>query len=672
MKLALDSGKKQTLTYRSPIAGDERWYKSEISFQEMGPHKRFVVSVVDFTVQKALQDELQEQQALLNQVIDSIPDFIFYKDLAGVYLGCNHEYERLLGKPRREIVGKTPLDFHSAADAELYLKSDQEIIRSGQPQIIKAQLAYPDGAVRLVDNKKAPLLNHKGEIIGILGIGRDMTEHHQYESALKASEEKYRLITENTTDVIWVLNVDKLGFTYFSPSVRQLLGYTAEEAVLLKLEEMLIPDSLTTVRNRISHSLPAFISQGASEGFYDEIQQTCKDGRTIWVEYSANFRYNAHHEIEAVGVSRNIEKRKQQEDRIRYISYHDQLTGLYNRYFYEEMISKPLTADRLPLTLAVADVNGLKLANDAFGHECGDQLLAAFASILSSLARTDDIIARIGGDEFAMILPRTGSAQILEIASRLAQACQNAKIGYMGLSVSIGFTTLEDAHASSLDEAFRTAEDSMYQQKIVAGGRFRNEMVKSIIGNIFQQNPDKQIHSQNVARLCSQIGRDLGLKDAEIAELELAGALHDIGEISICAGRARSAAATVSQPDAASQSPAVSQSSAVSQSDQILKKHALIGYYILHSASDYFNIAETVLAHHERIDGMGYPKGLKGDEIPLFARIIKLASDYEIMVRRDGLSQQEASRQLETLSGKAYDAGLVRLFLQGLPQQTKP
>src|SRR5665647_2949352 len=192
-------------------------------------------------------------------------------------------------------------------------------------------------------------------------------------------------------------------------------GFTAEEAMNESLEENLTPEALVIARNELERNIKEFIGNPKEPKQYiTEGQQPCKNGDFIWVEISRRYGYNSDGDIESVGVIRNIGKRKKAERQVLYISYHDQLTGLYNRRFYEEELNRLDTKRNLPLTIVMGDVNGLKLINDSLGHAMGDELLKKTAEVIKKGCRADDIIARLGGDEFVVVLPKTGALKAEE------------------------------------------------------------------------------------------------------------------------------------------------------------------------------------------------------------------------------------------------------------------
>lgn len=344
-----------------------------------------------------------------------------------------------------------------------------------------------------------------------------------------------------------------------------------------------------------------------------------------------------------------ISAQKQTNKLIEALSYRDQLTGLYNRRFYEEELQRLDTSRNLPISLVLLDVNGLKLTNDAFGHQSGDELLKRVAKIVFECCRTDDIISRIGGDEFIILLPRTPTEDAEIIVERIYSRIEYETMDAIKLSVSIGHAT-KSTMDQSVSDIFTLAEDNMYRKKLHESQSMRHQTVKAIVKTLNEKSVREKVHSDEVSRISKQIGLAMGLSSEKIKELEIASLLHDIGKISI--------------PDSI-----LNKNGSLTESEYIeVKRHSECGYQILKSVDSYSSLAEIVLHHHERWDGEGYPYGLKGDEIPLLSRIITVADAYEAMISdrpfRNGRSHESAIAEIKACAGSQFDPMIVAAFLK--------
>ena len=483
----------------------------------------------------------------------------------------------------------------------------------------------------------------------VLATQHDITKRKLAEEALQTSEEKYRLLTEFTSDVIWVFNLTTGQFVFISPSITALRGFTVEEAMAERFDESLTPDSYVNVMDLISQHINEFLEDTQTQVHYIvEVQQPCKKGEIIWIEVSACFRCNAQSQVEIVGVSRNIEERKKAQEEVLYLLYHDYLTGLYNRRFYEEEMKRIDISENLPITLIMADVNGLKLTNDAFGHMVGDRLLQTVASALRQECRADDMLSRIGGDEFVILLPQTDMGEAEKIVARIGTAIEKIKEDSDIVSVSFGLATKREPSAEIAD-IYTQAEDQMYRRKLSESSSMKSEMMKLITKSLYEKDAAEKLHCERVSVLCRKIGKAMGLNVGDVDELGLAGLLHDIGKIGI-------------------NKPLLHKDGVPDELEWTeIRRHPEIGYQILRSVSEFSHIAEYILAHHERVDGKGYPRGLKADAIPLQAKILAVAGCYDAMISgrsyKKAMNGTLAVEELKANVGTQFDKNVVDAFI---------
>lgn len=170
-------------------------------------------------------------------------------------------------------------------------------------------------------------------------------------------------------------------------------------------------------------------------------------------------------EDQVVMVARNITERKHAEERLKYLSFHDIMTGLYNRFFFEEEIRRFDVKRQMPLSVIIGDIDGLKLVNDTLGHLEGDALIVRSAEIMKASCRTEDLVCRLGGDEFAILLPRTGEGAANKICERISMACKKTEEEPLTVSISLGVATKKDTD-QSMEGLLREAENMMYCSKL--------------------------------------------------------------------------------------------------------------------------------------------------------------------------------------------------------------
>jgi diguanylate cyclase (GGDEF) domain len=297
----------------------------------------------------------------------------------------------------------------------------------------------------------------------------------------------------------------------------------------------------------------------------------------------------------------------------------------------------------------MADVNGLKFTNDVFGHIAGDKLIKAFAEVLKKNCRKEDIVARIGGDEFYILLSQTSSIQLEKIINKIQKSISTHPLDKGILSVSFGCATKYNSN-ELLEEVCKKADDSMYSQKLLDRDVFEINLMKHLNSILYDKNLVEQLHGKEVSYLCKRLGIALDLSQNEVDQLELAGLLHDIGKVGIDYQ-------ILSKPDNLNE-----------YERNEVKRHCEIGYKTLNYLNKYKNIAECVLYHHERIDGKGYPKGLKGTKIPLFSRIIHIVDAYQSMTSnssyRHTLNIEDAVKELKINAGTQFDSYITRVFVE--------
>ena len=336
------------------------------------------------------------------------------------------------------------------------------------------------------------------------------------------------------------------------------------------------------------------------------------------------------------------------DEKIRHISFYDGLTGLYNRFYLEKEMERLDTARQLPIGIIMADLNGLKLVNDSFGHETGDEMLKQTAAILRDSCRGEDIIARWGGDEFVIFLPQTTAADAKAICQRIDGKCKVTYVQEIPLSLALGFA-IKVSTNQNLTEVLKEADEIMYKHKLAESQRVKSAVLKRLLKNLEAKSFETAAHYSVMQHVAQRIGKKMGLSQLEFTRLEMLILLQDIGEVNI------------SEEILRKKGPLTA------EEWEIIRKHPATGYWIVRATEEFAHVAEDILSHHERWDGSGYPQGLKGKEIPLLARITAIVDAYEVMSSgrpyKKAMSWEEIVAELKRCAGFQFDPELVEIFL---------
>jgi len=459
--------------------------------------------------------------------------------------------------------------------------------------------------------------------------------------------EKFRATLLSVGD--GVISTDKQGrINVINGVAAELTGWTQQEAYNKPLEKVL---NIINEYTRETYESPAkkALQLGKTVEMENHTILISKDGKEIPIEDSASPIKDKDGNIKgAVIVFRDFTEKRKKQKEIEFLSFHDHLTGLYNRRYMEDSIKRLDTKRNIPFSIIVTDVNGLKLTNDAYGHETGDKLLIKVAEILKKSCRKDDIICRAGGDEIAVLLPRTNSYRAEEIKNKIQEETNNNVVESAIISLAVGCATKNEEDKNIL-EVYKEADNQMYKQKIKNGKMMRSKTIENVLLNINNKYDNEQIHSQRVSQYCEKIAIAMNLNKREIEDAKIAGTLHDIGKIVV--------------------SPNVLNKIGKLTKDEWeeIKRHVTTSYQILKNVDEYSYLAKAVLYHHEKLDGTGYPEGLKEEDIPLLSKIISVADAYEAMTATRPYqkikSKEEAVEELKKYSGTQFDKNIVDIFI---------
>ncbi|MGM0500092.1 MAG: HD domain-containing phosphohydrolase, partial [Bacillota bacterium] len=335
--------------------------------------------------------------------------------------------------------------------------------------------------------------------------------------------------------------------------------------------------------------------------------------------------------------------------KIRELTYKDRLTGLYNRRFFEEELDRIDTKRQLPISIIVADINGLKIINDSLGHKKGDQLLKKAADILDESTREEDVLSRQGGDEFAILLPKTDKETAEKIIARIKKKTKQTNAKEMTVTIALGQAVKSDPD-QKIGDVLKAADNDMYQNKLSESRSTKNRIVQSLLNTLEVKSNETKEHAVRMTKLALKFGENLSLSNSELNRLSLLSTLHDIGKITI-------AAEILKKPGSLND-----------EEWQRIKEHPERGYKIANSSEEFALVAEDIFAHHERWDGKGYPRKLKARDIPYLARIISIIDTFDVMTNdrpyTKAVSKKEALKEIEKCAGSQFDPELAAKFIQ--------
>ena len=469
------------------------------------------------------------------------------------------------------------------------------------------------------------------------------------EKNLRESEMRLQKTQEIANIGSWELNLISNTLTC-SPEVNRIIGTGSEQFTISydTFMDMIHPEDRATVDRTYRESFKS--DQNSFEVEHRVVRLDNGEIRYVYQRYE-HIRSNSGRAIRTVGMIQDITERKLYEKRLQYISLHDQLTGLYNRTYFEEEMQRLSKSREYPISILSADLDGLKLINDTLGHIKGDEMLIRCTEALVGSLRTSDILARIGGDEFAAILPKTDSAEGEAIHARIKADIEayNQGSADLPLSISIGLATANSAEEGALLGALKTADYFMYKEKLYRRGSSRDQIVSALMVALAERDFIAEGHADRVKILCNEMGLKAGLSATQLADLTLLAQVHDLGKVGI--------------PDHILFKPGP----LTDEEWEIMKMHPEKGYRIASASSDLAVVADLILKHHEHWNGQGYPQGLEKEDIPIECRILSIVDAYDAMINKRPYNKvktkAEALTELQRCAGSQFDPKLIEIFM---------
>ncbi len=549
-----------------------------------------------------------------------------------------------------DYVGKSIHALFPEKEAEIYYARLKQAVLTDEPQEYEDCVVLNAGT-KWFSSIFTRVTNSLGQIVGVQIASLDITARKKAEIAATESYTRFlSLFDEMSSGVALyeVINNGEHGSDYIIKDFNKA-ALIAEG----KTKEEVLGRSLYDLRPNIDEF-----------GLIPVFQSVWLTGKPAYYpthfyvdERFSNWYENRVYKLptgEIVALFDDVTERKRAEEGVQYLADHDHLTFTYNRRYFEKEYCVRNTEAFFPLAILTGDLNGLKLINDSFGHTSGDYAIQQFASEIQKLIPNDAILARIGGDEFAVILFRSSEVEAKRLARELQSVIrltikdQNGDDADAELTATFGYS-IQSLPGQELDELLKEAETFMYRRKSLENTSKRSHVIDAIMSTLFEKSEREQKHSLRVSAIASAIATAMGLDDAVIAKVRVAGALHDIGKIGIDVS-------ILNKKEYLND-----------QEWQEIKQHPLRSARILASVDEYLDIVPIVKSHHERIDGCGYPAGLSEKQIPIEAKIIAVADSFDAMTvsrpYRDPISKELAAQELKRCANSQFDAGVVDVFI---------
>ncbi|MBF0281510.1 MAG: diguanylate cyclase [Zetaproteobacteria bacterium] len=429
-----------------------------------------------FLTLEKTKTSLAESEENFKQLANNTSASIFIlKDTT--LISINVAGQSLTGYASTELLNKNIFNLVHLADHQLIVNKMNELHQNSTAKINEEiRLIHKNGNIIWVEitaNKST----YQQEPV-IIGTVYDITRRKIAETNLRNSQNLHQTLTETMKDVVWIVDLESEQYTYISPSVISLSGFTTEEIITQPLIMTMTTESYKSLLQEIERNLKGFLNHefSSEKHFTYEIEQNCKNGQTVWVEIILHFQRNIEtNKVEVVGSTRDISERKKSDNYIRHLAMHDSLTGLPNRILFTSTVEKEISrSTRTGLTFALLfiDLDHFKPVNDQFGHAVGDMVLIETAGRMKHCLRQYDTVGRIGGDEFVVIIPNIDHASVaINVAKKILLELQSPfyiKSESINISASIGISIYPN-HGATFTELSKNADHAMYQAK--NGGR---------------------------------------------------------------------------------------------------------------------------------------------------------------------------------------------------------
>lgn len=567
---------------------------------------------------------------------------MWIKDLDYKFIFVNKSYADLQHRIPEEIIGLKNEDLYDKDISNKFNEYCDEVV---EKKAVNIKEVYTEAGYRQC--VIIPLLDNNGELValaGIISVTSDISRIKEKEYEIELQKVLTNKIIDILPGVIFYKDLNS-KYVYANKACRDFYSQRGIPDIIGKSELDICQNKeqgkkfMEDDKHIIENKTP----------IHNEIVYKDKDGEFTYREVIKIPLLDKYGNVKGVvGRSLDITERKKYQDKLEYLSYTDILTGAKNRTYFEEVEKRYSEEGKLPLGVIMGDANGLKLVNDTFGHRQGDKLLTDITEVLKNVSKNVGEVFRIGGDEFVILVPEASLKQCEELILEIEEKCNQYKNDLFNISISLGAAVKYDAK-KDIYEVIKEAEDKVYRNKLLQKSSIKGSILTSLKIGLGVNSGETEQHNERVVIRAIKVGEKLGLSMSELDELKIAAGLHDIGKIGI-------------SDDILSKS-----TSLTDEEYEIIKTHTEKGYRIIKASSELKSVAKSVLYHHERWDGNGYPMGLKGEEIPLLARVISVCDTFDVMISgrvyKSAMSKKSALEELKRCAGTQFDPKVVDIFI---------
>lgn len=591
--------------------------------------------------QRRNQSLMRRLQAMFNQhsALKLVIDMQTHEIVSANPSACSY-----FGVPIQEMLGRKLEEFSLLSDDDFSRRLQN--VSDGKAMFFAAPHRLASGEIKLLDVYASIIRDGGREFV--YAILFDSTDRERYRDELLREKELLRTTLQSIGD--GVVTTDNSGIiTSLNAVAEKITGWSTSEAIGTSFTEVFVLQKEDT-GEPVENPIRKVLDTGRIIGLANHTELVDRRGARIPIaDSAAPIKAQDGEAFGVVMVFRDVSEEKEHSRQMQFLGYHDPLTGLHNRRYLEKAVARMESEGVTCATVIIADVDGLKITNDVFGHQAGDALLQSVAGLLRRCCPQDALIARWGGDEFVILMPGTGQEEAEAVIGRIKTAEVTIEGINLALSLSLG-CACTDAENGDISLAMQQAEKYMYQQKLLNGKSYRNAIISTLLATLYEKSTETQEHSKRLEAYCHAIGRMMGLSSREMDELSLLALLHDIGKVGINHS-------ILQKPGALT--PAEWEE---------MKRHPEIGYRIAQGTPELAGIADFILSHHERWDGGGYPRGLRAQAIPLICRILAVVDAFDAMTNdrayRRAASVEEALLEIEQNAGKQFDPQIAMLFIE--------